>query len=99
MRFNKNHGQESSVVNHSMREFYTFYEKISLAQKAQKAQKVTFFILDLFMRTKSTKSTRRQTSGFFLSDVFTRTKMLSFLFLFAYVRFVLFMPNKRLFSS
>ena len=73
--------------------FYTFYEKIP---HAQKAQKVTFFILDVFMRT---KSTTRQISGFFLLDVFMRTKMLSILFLFANVRFVLFMPNKRLSSS
>ena len=50
-------------------------------------------------RTKSTKSTRRQTSGFFFLDSFMRTKMLSFSFLFAYVRFVLFMPNKWVSSS
>ena len=71
--------------------FMLSYEKIPHAQTAQKAQKATFFILVVFMRT---KSTRRQTSGFFFLEFFMCTKMLSFLFLFAYVRFVLFMPNK-----
>ena len=80
--------------------FILSYEKIPHAQKAQKvqkaqkAQKATFFILYVFMRIKSTKNARRQTSGFFLLDVFMHTKMMSFVFLFAYVRFVLFMPNK-----
>ena len=50
-------------------------EKIPHTQKAQKVQKATFFILDVFMHTKnkkSTKSTRCQTSGFFFLDVFMR---------------------------
>ena len=54
----------------------------------QKSQKATFFILDVFMRTKTAKSTRRK--ALLLLRRFMRTKMLSFLF--AYVRFVLFMP-------
>ena len=54
--------------------FILSHEKIQHAQKAQKAQRPTFFILDVFMRT----------------------KMMSFMFLFAYVRFLLFMPNKEL---
>ena len=69
----------SSIVNDGIREFYTFYKKISPAQKAQKAQdfkQVAFLLLDIFMRT----------------------KILYFLFLFAYVRFVLLIPNKRLSS-
>ena len=76
-------------------EFYTFSERTPHAQKAQKAQKATFFILNVFMHTKSTKSTRRQTSGFFFLDVFMGTKMLSFYFFFSlmcvlcfFVRFV-----------
>ena len=91
-------------------EFYTFCEKIPEAQKAQdvkqatfftmflcaqKAQKATFFILDVFMCTKSIKSTRRQ--AFLPLRRFMRIKMLSFLF--TYVRFVLFVPNKQLSSS
>ena len=54
--------------------FILSYEKIPHAQKAQKAQKsgkVTFFILDVFMRT---KSTRRQTSGFCLLDIICTQK-------------------------
>ena len=85
--------------------FIFSYEKIPHAQKAQKGQKAqkvqkakksTFFILDVFIRT---KSTRRQTSGFFLLDVFYAHKNAVFLFLLAYVRFVLFIPNKQLSSS
>ena len=68
------------------------------AQKAQKAQKevkhTTFFILDVFMHTNIAKSTK---SDFLLLRRFMRTKMLSFLF--ASVRFVFFVPNKRLSSS
>ena len=37
-------------------EFYTFHEKIIHPRKAQKAQKVTFFILDVFMRIKQHKT-------------------------------------------
>ena len=99
----------SSIVNDGIRELYTFlredptrtkstkkYKKAQKVQEAQKAQKATFFILDVSIRT---KNTRRQKSGFFLLDVFMSTKMMPFVFLFAYVRFVLFVPNKRLFSS
>ena len=57
-------------------------------QKSQKAQNATFFILDVFMCTKIAKSTRRK--ALLLLNRFMRTKMLSSLF--AYVRFVLFMP-------
>ena len=63
-------------------------------QKAHKAQKdvrhTTFFILDVFMRTKIAKSTKPKALLLLLRG-FMRTKMLSFLF--AYVRFVLFVPN------
>ena len=61
----------SSVVNDGIREFYTFLREDptgTKTHKAQKAQKVTFFVLDVFMRT----------------------KIMSFVFLFAYVRFALF---------
>ena len=44
-----------------IRSFMFSYEKIPHAQKAQKA---TFFIWDVFMCTKSTKSVRHQTSDF-----------------------------------
>ena len=75
---------------------YKKAQKAQKVQEAQKAQKATFFILDVSIRT---KNTRRQKSGFFLLDVFMSTTMMPFVFLFAYVRFVLFVPNKRLFSS
>ena len=55
-------------------------------QVSQEVQKATFFILDVFMRTKIAKSTRRKA---LLLRCFMHTKMLSFLF--PYVRFVLFM--------
>ena len=58
--------------------FDTFQEKIPQA----------FLILDVFICTKIAKSTRRK--ALFLLRRFMRTKMLSFLF--AYVRFVFFMP-------
>ena len=60
----------SSIVNDVLESVILSYEKIPQAQKAQKAkkarkaQKATSFILDVFMRTKSTKSARHQTSGF-----------------------------------
>ena len=38
-------------------------EKISHAQKVKKAQKATFFILDVFIRTKSTKSHKTSNKG------------------------------------
>ena len=47
-----------------LRCFYT--QKAQKIQKAQKAQQATFFILNVFMRTKSTKSARHQTSGLVL---------------------------------
>ena len=57
----------------------------------QKAQKATFFNLDVFMRTKLAKSTRRK--ALFL-DVLCAQKMLSFLLV--YVHFVLFVLFFRL---
>ena len=57
---------------------------------AQKAQKATSFTLDVFMRTKLVKGTRRK--AFFL-DVLYAQKMLSFLFAFVhFVFFILFFP-------
>ena len=76
-------------------EFYTFHKKIPQAQKAQEVKQATFFILDVFMHTKSIKSARRQ--ALLPLRRFMRLKMLSFLF--AYVRFVLFVPHKQLSSS
>ena len=70
--------------------FIPFYEKIPHAQKSQKEQKaskVTFFILEVFMRKKSTESTSRQTTGFLLLDVFYAHKNVVF---FIFIRFCAF---------
>ena len=89
--------------------FYAFFTKRSHTHK--KHRKQLFFILDVFMRTKSTKSSflylrcfyaykkhkkhkkRFSSSQMFFMDI----KML--FFLFAYMLFVFFTPNKRLSSS
>ena len=86
--------------------FYAFFTKRSHTHKKHKKQ--LFFILDVFMRTKSTKSSflylrcfyaykkhkkRLSSSQMFFMDI----KMLPFLFAFAL--FVFFTPNKRLSSS
>ena len=49
--------------------------------------------------TKSIKAQKAQKVTFFLLDVFMRTKMMSFVFLFTYVRFVLFHAKQTTSSS
>ena len=65
--------------------FIFFYEKISHAQKAQKARKAH----------KKHKNANNRISDFFpLRCFFKRIKTMPFLFLFAYMRFVLFVRVK-----
>ena len=89
--------KEKSIVNDGIEEVLNFLKKISKTQKAQKATlfidiflckkstKRNFLHPRCFMHTKIAKITRRKA---LLFRCFMRIKMLSFLF--AYVRFALF---------
>ena len=81
----------SSIVNDSIREFYTFLLEDPTRAKSTKSD---FLHLRCFMRTKSTKSIRRQASDVFLLDVFMSTKTM-----FYFIRlctFCAFMLKKQL---
>ena len=91
-----------------MQEDFTRTESIK-SKKSRKSRKSTkktnrkqgtFLLLDVFLRIKSmksiksAKSAKRKQAIFCLLDVFMRIKMMSFLFLYACMRFVLFVCVK-----
>ena len=76
--------------------FIFSYEKIPHVQKAQKTQKTKKArkTQKVQKTPKAQKTQKTQKATFFILDVSMRTNITPFVFLFAYLHFVLVMANK-----
>ena len=85
----------------ALRNGWTF-PKRKKHKTAQNTKQAIFLLLDVFYahkKHKKHKTSNKRLSSDDFQMFFMRIKMLSFLFLFACMRFVLFVSNKRLSSS